>query len=168
MICYECSQQKLLLCYLTLGFFFAVSSAFFLFQSSAWEFEIFELDSLTNGHALLTLSVHLLHISGVLESFPELDLEKYYAFFRRIESGYHKDIPYHTSVHGADVLQGMWYFMSTSLLQDVLTPLDVLAGLVAAACHDYDHNGKNNAFHVATQSPLAILYNDQSVLSVKR
>lgn len=54
--------------------------------------------------------------------------------------------------------------MQTPLLQSVLSPLDQLAGLVAAACHDYEHQGRNNAFMVATGNPLAILYNDNSVM----
>ena len=31
-------------------------------------------------------------------------------------------------------------------------------------CHDIDHPGTNNAFQQFTQSDLALLYNDQSVL----
>ena len=30
--------------------------------------------------------------------------------------------------------------------------------------HDVDHNGLNNSFHINSQSPLAVLYNDISVL----
>jgi hypothetical protein len=58
----------------------------------------------------------------------------------------------------------MVYFMSTPLLRATLQPLDVLAGLVAAACHDYEHMGRNNAFMVATGHRLALLYNDTSVM----
>jgi hypothetical protein len=46
----------------------------------------------------------------------------------------------------------------------MLTPLDILSTLLAAAIHDFQHPGTNNAFHVATGSDLALLYNDQSVL----
>ena len=40
----------------------------------------------------------------------------------------------------------------------------VLASLVAAAMHDIGHDGHNNAFHVATLSDLAMMYNDKSCL----
>lgn len=39
-----------------------------------------------------------------------------------------------------------------------------MALLLAAAIHDYDHPGLNNAFQVQTNSELALRYNDKSVL----
>ena len=45
-----------------------------------------------------------------------------------------------------------------------MTMEEKLAVLLAAAIHDYDHPGKTNAFLVATRDPLALLYNDRSVL----
>ncbi len=45
-----------------------------------------------------------------------------------------------------------------------LSSLDVMSTLIASICHDYKHNGYNNAFHVNSGSELALTYNDQSVL----
>ena len=42
--------------------------------------------------------------------------------------------------------------------------LEMMAMLFAAAIHDAEHTGTTNDFHVSIRSPLAILYNDQSVL----
>ena len=36
--------------------------------------------------------------------------------------------------------------------------------LFAASIHDAEHTGTTNDFHIATRSPLALLYKDQSVL----
>lgn len=44
------------------------------------------------------------------------------------------------------------------------TPLEILALYCSAAMHDYEHPGRNNQFMVAVESPLALLYNDKSVL----
>merc|ERR1719499_2740877 len=46
----------------------------------------------------------------------------------------------------------------------IASDLDRFASICAAACHDIDHNGFTNIFHMKTQSSLAILYNDKSVL----
>jgi len=40
--------------------------------------------------------------------------------------------------------------------------LVLLAGLLAAAIHDYQHDGLNNSFLVNTSNPKAIRYNDKS------
>ncbi|XP_022690812.1 cGMP-inhibited 3',5'-cyclic phosphodiesterase B-like isoform X2 [Varroa jacobsoni] len=45
-----------------------------------------------------------------------------------------------------------------------ITRLELLAVLLAAAMHDYDHPGRSNRFLVLTKSPLAQLYNNRSVL----
>jgi high affinity cGMP-specific 3',5'-cyclic phosphodiesterase 9 len=45
-----------------------------------------------------------------------------------------------------------------------LSPLENFSILVAALVHDISHPGLNNNFQVATSSPLALRYNDRSVL----
>lgn len=45
-----------------------------------------------------------------------------------------------------------------------LPPLELMAIYIAAAMHDFEHPGRTNAFIVATHAPLAVLYNDRSVL----
>ena len=46
----------------------------------------------------------------------------------------------------------------------LLHELDMLALLIAALCHDLDHDGFSNSFHVNSQSKLSRIYNDVSVL----
>ncbi|KAJ0406437.1 hypothetical protein ATCC90586_001916 [Pythium insidiosum] len=41
---------------------------------------------------------------------------------------------------------------------------DLLCVFVAAVCHDMNHNGRTNDFHIRYRTSLAMLYNDQSVL----
>ena len=45
-----------------------------------------------------------------------------------------------------------------------MSEMEHMSLLLAAAMHDYEHPGRTNAFLVDTQDPLAILYNDRSVL----
>ncbi|XP_014666169.1 PREDICTED: dual 3',5'-cyclic-AMP and -GMP phosphodiesterase 11A-like [Priapulus caudatus] len=45
-----------------------------------------------------------------------------------------------------------------------ISDLEKLALLVGCFCHDLDHRGTNNAFHVKTQSPLALLYGTSATM----
>lgn len=45
-----------------------------------------------------------------------------------------------------------------------LTDIDIIATLTGAMCHDFKHNGYNNFFHINNKTPIAITYNDTSVL----
>lgn len=45
-----------------------------------------------------------------------------------------------------------------------MEPLDEAASIIAAAAHDVDHPGKSSAFLSNSDNPLAILYNDMTVL----
>lgn len=56
------------------------------------------------------------------------------------------------------------FLKHSQTLTRVMTMEEKMAVLLAAAIHDYDHPGKTNAFLVATRDPLALLYNDRSVL----
>nr|XP_039259260.1 cGMP-inhibited 3',5'-cyclic phosphodiesterase A-like isoform X2 [Styela clava] len=49
-------------------------------------------------------------------------------------------------------------------LAQAIPALELMALYLAAAMHDYDHPGRTNAFLVETRHPLAMLYNDRSVL----
>ena len=44
-----------------------------------------------------------------------------------------------------------------------LSELDLLSVIVSAVCHDYGHDGLNNAYDVNSISERAIRYSDQSV-----
>mmetsp|Transcript_4777 Transcript_4777/g.7282 ORF Transcript_4777/g.7282 Transcript_4777/m.7282 type:complete len:1113 (-) Transcript_4777:330-3668(-) len=74
------------------------------------------------------------------------------------------ETPYHNFRHAVDVTQTVYCLMKKMGLASALTPIERLAMLTAALCHDVQHPGLNNAYHVAAHAPLAVLYNDQSVL----
>lgn len=44
-----------------------------------------------------------------------------------------------------------------------LDHLDQVAALIAACCHDYNHDGFNNAYHVNAITTRSVRYNDVSV-----
>ncbi|CAG2068051.1 unnamed protein product, partial [Timema podura] len=81
-----------------------------------------------------------------------------------IELNYHSTNSYHNSSHGADVMQAAAGFLKTDRLMQTLDSLDRAICLIAAAAHDVDHPGKSSAFLCNSDSDLALLYNDLSVL----
>ncbi|KAI9599220.1 hypothetical protein BDF19DRAFT_382090 [Syncephalis fuscata] len=107
-------------------------------------------------------------------------------FILAIRSSYHATNPYHDFYHAVDVLQATFYILnalgiipgdkskSTQLgeagqrrrtaLQRVFRSKDVFALMVASLGHDVGHPGVNNFYMINARTPLAELYNDQSVL----
>jgi hypothetical protein len=90
------------------------------------------------------------------------------AFINRIERSYCYDPrtpnPYHTALHAADVVQAVGSFLVVPRLSQILDPTDALCVLLAAVVHDFRHPGVSNAFLKTTGHPLALRYNDESVL----
>jgi len=44
-----------------------------------------------------------------------------------------------------------------------LEQIDLVSFLIASACHDYDHDGFNNAYHINAMTNRAIRYHDEAV-----
>ena len=59
----------------------------------------------------------------------------------------------------------MYMFLTHGNLSFIasLNYLDMISALTAAACHDYDHDGFNNAYHVKFMTDRAIRSNDKAV-----
>ena len=133
-----------------------------LAQIHDWGVDVFAFHEAACGSGLVVAAVHLLEYHGLVNEL-DLDLPRMAAYFRRIQDGY-KDNPYHSCVHALDVMLNTSYFIRQEAIAQLLTPLDQLAALLAAAIHDHEHPGVNNNFLVATRHEWAIRYNDQSVL----
>lgn len=98
-------------------------------------------------------------------ALPQLNIKKFTRFLGKIYQGYRRDVEYHNDIHGADVLQMMFVFLKQGGLQELaeLNELDLLSILTSCVCHDFAHDGMNNAYHVNSISERAVRYNDQSV-----
>ncbi|KAL0280312.1 UNVERIFIED_CONTAM: hypothetical protein PYX00_001646 [Menopon gallinae] len=134
-----------------------------LSRVNQWPFNAFILDNVTGGRSLPVLCVHLFHWYGLLDHF-KLDVVRCWKFFSLIEEGYHSTNPYHNSIHATDVTQAMHCFLQEKKIREHLTPLEIMASLIAAVTHDLDHPGVNQPFLIATSNHLAALYENTSVL----
>lgn len=91
-----------------------------------------------------------------------LEIEDVSLCFQAMERHYMSSNPFHNAHHGAMVghlvvaiLKGM----------DIHPPdADMVALILAALGHDMGHPGRSNSFYVATNSRLALIHNDESVL----
>ncbi|KAK7068669.1 cAMP-specific 3',5'-cyclic phosphodiesterase 7B [Halocaridina rubra] len=128
-----------------------------LSQVGVWNFNAFALDSVCGGRPVSVLCVYLLHKYGLIQHF-NFDTVTVWKCFSLIEDGYHASNPYHNAIHAADVTQAMHCYLQEEKIQQYMTPLENLAALVAAVCHDLDHPGVNQPFLIATDNHLAALY----------
>ena len=111
------------------------------------------------------------HIKVLFSIFDIFDLmnrfnitnEKLFRFIFEIRNTYRK-VPYHNWRHAVDVTQFTTFQILTGGLDSVFTKFELLGLIVSAICHDADHDGFNNAFNIKAETPLGILFKNQSVL----
>ena len=134
---------------------------------SDWSFDIFRLNSLSDFHPVLSLSLYTFTHHPTLARFVQekgIRMEVVCDYMREIEAGYDWSQPYHGPIHSADILQNTMYFLSSDLLKECLTPLDILSLLFSAIIHDFRHVGRTNNFLIQTGDELSVKFNDQSCL----
>lgn len=127
-----------------------------------WTFDIFRVNVISGGNALCHLGYHLLHELAATHLL--IEQTTLVNFLQEIQRGYIATNPYHNSIHAADVMQTVNYFLIQPELTQFLRPLDRALALIAAGIHDFMHDGFNNSFHILTGSEIALRYNDHAVL----
>ncbi|XP_072372121.1 high affinity cAMP-specific and IBMX-insensitive 3',5'-cyclic phosphodiesterase 8B isoform X2 [Scyliorhinus torazame] len=132
-------------------------------DEESWDFNIFELETITNKRPLLYLGLKIFTQFGACE-FLNCSKKTLRSWLQIIETNYHASNSYHNSTHAADVLHATAYFLRKDRVKGSLDELDEVAALIAATVHDVDHPGRTNSFLCNAGSELAILYNDTAVL----
>jgi cAMP-specific phosphodiesterase 4/calcium/calmodulin-dependent 3',5'-cyclic nucleotide phosphodiesterase len=140
---------------------------------ASWETDTLTICELSNEKPLSILAFDLVERNGLIEDFS-LDRLKLKQFLTEIESGY-PDNQYHGRAHAASVvhvghallLHGGIAELTKKAAEGIeetrQSKFVMLAGLVAAAMHDFEHEGTSNDFHVKTLSERAVTYNNRSV-----
>uniref|UniRef100_A0A8C5PZ05 Phosphodiesterase n=1 Tax=Leptobrachium leishanense TaxID=445787 RepID=A0A8C5PZ05_9ANUR len=132
-------------------------------NEDSWDFNIFELESVTHKRPLVYLGLKIFTSFGVCE-FLNCSEATLRSWLQIIEVNYHASNSYHNSTHAADVLHATAFFLQKENVKANLDQLDKVAALIAATVHDVDHPGRTNSFLCNAGSELAILYNDTAVL----
>lgn len=128
-----------------------------------WQFDSFEFARLSCGRPLSQMSLAVARRWHVFSTLG-INERTFCKFVLAVEAGMPEN-PYHNRIHVTDVLQGMNLQLAQGGLDRVLNgPVDIFCCIVTAVIHDFQHPGLNNDFLVCTRHPIAILYNDKSVL----
>ncbi|XP_075403024.1 3',5'-cyclic-AMP phosphodiesterase 4A isoform X2 [Tenrec ecaudatus] len=128
-----------------------------------WGLNIFCVSDYAGGRSLGCIMYTIFQERDLLKKF-HIPVNTMVTYMLTLEDHYHGDVAYHNSLHAADVLQSTHVLLATPALDAVFTDLEILAALFAAAIHDVDHPGVSNQFLINTNSELALMYNDESVL----
>uniref|UniRef100_A0A8C5H6T1 Phosphodiesterase n=1 Tax=Gouania willdenowi TaxID=441366 RepID=A0A8C5H6T1_GOUWI len=128
-----------------------------------WGIDIFKLSEYSGNRPLTVTMYTIFQERDLLKSF-KIPVDTFITFMMTLEDHYHSDVAYHNNIHAADVVQSTHVLLSTPALEAVFTDLEILAALFASAIHDVDHPGVSNQFLINTNSELALMYNDSSVL----
>ncbi|XP_057712412.1 cAMP-specific 3',5'-cyclic phosphodiesterase 4C isoform X2 [Corythoichthys intestinalis] len=128
-----------------------------------WGVDVFKVAEYSGNRPLTVTMYTIFQERDLLKSF-KIPVDTFITFMMTLEDHYHADVAYHNNIHAADVVQSTHVLLSTPALEAVFTDLEILAALFASAIHDVDHPGVSNQFLINTNSELALMYNDSSVL----
>jgi putative methionine-R-sulfoxide reductase with GAF domain len=104
-------------------------------------------------------------IMDTFQLFSEFNIssELFFTFISEISATYNK-VPYHNWRHACDVSQFVCYETKLAKMDSVLTKRELLGLCVASICHDANHDGFTNVFNEKAETPLGILFKNQSVM----
>uniref|UniRef100_A0A8C1YD24 Phosphodiesterase n=1 Tax=Cyprinus carpio TaxID=7962 RepID=A0A8C1YD24_CYPCA len=128
-----------------------------------WGLNVFKVSEFSGNRPLTVMMYTIFQERDLLKTF-KIPLDTFITYLMTLEDHYHADVAYHNNIHAADVTQSTHVLLSTPALEAVFTDLEILAVIFASAIHDVDHPGVSNQFLINTNSELALMYNDSSVL----
>lgn len=117
------------------------------------------------GARLLQVSsvIQIIHEQGFVESKSKFH-HAILSFFGKLDDLYKPEALYHNHSHAVDVMSTVCWLLRAHYFSERVTISDYLMSLMAAAVHDVGHFGRNNLFLSKTMDPLALRYNDKSIL----
>jgi len=130
---------------------------------SQWDCPVFVVHEELQSQLMLVVGFALFTQHGLVDDLC-IDLAILQSALIAVSSGYHEENPFHNHVHATDVAISSSYMIAHTVLEAALSPQEKFISIFSALCHDFDHPGVTNNFLIATQHPLSLRYNDQSVL----
>jgi len=84
---------------------------------NSFDFNMFELDDLTNGNCLYYFTLNLFNSHNFFQFIDETIFKDFILF---IKKGYSRENPYHNDIHAADVLQTCFAIVENGKLATVI------------------------------------------------
>jgi len=125
-----------------------------------WSLDLRTLPDADEESVLLPL--RLFQSAGLVTAF-RLSTDALLAAILELRRHYYPN-HFHNWGHALMVMHKTFLIACSTAVKKSLSRLDLLALFIAALGHDVGHLGRNNAFEIAIQSPVALTYNDQSPL----
>ncbi|XP_072427260.1 3',5'-cyclic-AMP phosphodiesterase 4D isoform X1 [Chiloscyllium punctatum] len=132
-------------------------------EINKWSLNVFKVAEYSGNRPLTVVMYTIFQERELLKTF-KIPPDTLITYLMTLEDHYHVDVAFHNNIHAADVAQSTHVLLSTPALEAVFTDLEILTAIFASAIHDVDHPGVSNQFLINTNSELALMYNDSSVL----
>ncbi|CAG5135685.1 unnamed protein product [Candidula unifasciata] len=129
-----------------------------------WGVDVFKISEYSNNRPLTCVTYTIFQERDLMKTF-NIAPHTLVTYLMHVEDHYHRDTPYHNSIHAADVTQSTHVLLSATALEvKCVYRLGNPCGNFSCAIHDVDHPGLTNQYLINTNSELAVMYNDESVL----
>ena len=104
----------------------------------SWDFDHTNLSE----DQLIGLVVAMFDQLGLIHTFG-ISTEKLYRFVAEVSKHYHRDVIYHNFRHAFDVTHALYYYLTEGgvMEMEAYSPLDAFTNIIAALCHDINHQG---------------------------
>ncbi|KAL9845665.1 LOW QUALITY PROTEIN: 3',5'-cyclic-AMP phosphodiesterase 4B [Geothlypis trichas] len=127
-----------------------------------WGLNIFNVARYSHNRPLTCIMYAIFQERDLLKTF-KISSDTFVTYMMTLEDHYHSDVAYHNSLHAADVAQSTHVLLYPAL-DAVFTDLEILRCHFCSCNPRVDHPGVSNQFLINTNSELALMYNDESVL----
>ena len=127
-------------------------------------FNIFEFGKRVGKSNVLPLIGY--YIFNHLGFYDIINFNKFEKWSKKIDEGYSRSVTYHTNIHASDITQTCLVYFKLGKINEIcnISKNSKCSLFLSCLIHDYKHPGVNNNYLKETKDPLAILYNDSSIL----
>ena len=129
-----------------------------------WSWDLIKYSQASEDLCFPILCLRIFLKYDIYRKFEDMNMDKWLNYLTALYTGYQFSNPYHNKDHIIDTVQATHYFYKTAGLENFLSELDIMVGIIAAFIHDYEHPGLTNQFLIRTKHPKAIRYSDTSPL----